>query len=126
MDYPSAAREALADFSMPVLPEHFVFCQNATDSLNLLIHGFARKTRIPFHTITTELEHNSVLRPLTALEKDGITRLTIVPFTDNRVESCRDKKGNLRRYAARCHDAREQCARVRSGYQADRGIPPCQ
>jgi cysteine desulfurase family protein len=98
-DYPSAAREALAAFFHAGPAEHFVFCQNATDSLNLLIHGFAEKSRMPFHTITTELEHNSVLRPLTALEKDGITRLTVVPFTDNRVNPATIKK-------AICEDTR--------------------
>jgi cysteine desulfurase / selenocysteine lyase len=99
MDYPSAAREALAAFFHAGPDEHFVFTQNATDSLNLLIHGFAKKTRMPFHAITTELEHNSVLRPLTALEQDGITRLTVVPFTDNRVNPAAIKK-------AICEDTR--------------------
>ena len=40
---------------------------------------------MPFHTITTELEHNSVLRPLTALEYDGKIRLSVVPFTGTSV-----------------------------------------
>ncbi|WP_321505051.1 aminotransferase class V-fold PLP-dependent enzyme [uncultured Methanoregula sp.] len=84
-DYPSAAREALAAFFHAGPPEHFIFTQNATDSLNLLIHGFAKKTGMPFHAITTELEHNSVLRPLKALEQDGAIRLSVVPFKDNRV-----------------------------------------
>jgi cysteine desulfurase family protein len=82
MDYPSAAREALADFFHAGPPEHFIFTQNATDSLNLLIHGFAKKTGTPFHAITTELEHNSVLRPLTTLEQEAVIRLSVVPFSD--------------------------------------------
>jgi len=85
MDYPSAAREALAEFFHAGPPEHFVFTQNATDSLNLLIHGFVKKTGTPFHAITTELEHNSVLRPLTTLEQEGAITLSVVPFTDNTV-----------------------------------------
>ena len=85
MDYPSAARESLAAFFHAGPPEHFIFTQNATDSLNLLIHGFAKKTGMPFHAITTELEHNSVLRPLTALEQDGAISLSVVPFRDNTV-----------------------------------------
>ncbi len=85
IDYPSAAREALAAFFHAGPPEHFVFTQNATDSLNLLVHGFVKKSGIPFHTITTGLEHNSVLRPLTALVQDGVIRLSVVPFTDSRV-----------------------------------------
>ncbi len=85
LDYPSAAREALASFFHAGPPEHFIFTQNATDSLNLLIHGFAKKTGMPFHAITTELEHNSVLRPLTALKQDGAIKLSVVPFKDTRV-----------------------------------------
>jgi selenocysteine lyase/cysteine desulfurase len=85
IDYPSAAREALATFFHTGPPEHFVFTQNATDSLNLLVHGFVKQNGTPFHAITTELEHNSVLRPLFALEQDGAIRLSVVPFTDTRV-----------------------------------------
>jgi cysteine desulfurase family protein len=85
IDYPSATREALASFFHAGPPEHMVFTQNATDALNLLIHGFVKKAGMPFHVITTELEHNSVLRPLTALEQDGAIRLSIVPFTGARV-----------------------------------------
>jgi selenocysteine lyase/cysteine desulfurase len=53
IDYPSAAREALAAMFHAGPPEHFVFTQNATDSLNLLIHGFAKKSSVPFHAIIT-------------------------------------------------------------------------
>ena len=84
-DYPSAAREALAAFFHAGPAENFIFTQNATDSLNLLIHGFVKKTGMQFHTITTELEHNSVLRPLTTLEQEGAITLSVVPFADNRV-----------------------------------------
>jgi hypothetical protein len=73
-DYPSAAREILAGLFHTATPEHVIFTQNATDSLNLLVHGFAQKQGEPFHAITTELEHNSVLRPLTALRTVGRSR----------------------------------------------------
>jgi len=99
VDYPSAAREALAAFFHAGPPEHFVFTQNATDSLNLLVHGFALQTGKPFHAITTELEHNSVLRPLTALKQDGAIRLSVVPFTDTRLNFVAIKK-------AICEDTR--------------------
>lgn len=92
MDYPSAAREALAAFFHAGPPEHFVFTQHATDSLNLLIHGFVKKTGAPFHAITTELEHNSVLRPLTTLEQEGAISLSVVPFIDNTVSLSAMKK----------------------------------
>ena len=40
------------------------FSYNATDSLNLIIQGLADPNA---HVITTQLEHNSVLRPLYSL-----------------------------------------------------------
>ncbi|MDO9036178.1 MAG: aminotransferase class V-fold PLP-dependent enzyme [Methanoregula sp.] len=92
MDYPSAARKALAAFFHVDPPEHFVFTQNATDSLNLLIHGFVKKTGKSFYTITTELEHNSILRPLTTLEQEEAISLSVVPFTDNKVSLATIKK----------------------------------
>jgi cysteine desulfurase family protein len=92
MDYPSAAREALADFFQVNPPEHFIFTQNATDALNILIHGFVKQTGAPFHAITTELDHNSVLRPLTTLKRDCAITLSIVPFTDTRVSIAAIKK----------------------------------
>lgn len=85
IDYPVAARETLARFFHAGKPDHIIFTQNATDSLNQLIHGFTRNATTPFHTITTELEHNSVLRPLHALEMNGALTLTTVPFIDHQV-----------------------------------------
>jgi len=92
VDYPSAARKALTTFFHAGPPEHFIFTQNATGSLNLLIHGFVKQNRTPFHAITTELEHNSVLRPLTALEQEGAITLSVVPFRDNTVSLAQIKK----------------------------------
>jgi cysteine desulfurase / selenocysteine lyase len=84
-DYPSATREALAVFLNSEEPGNFIFTQSATDSLNLLIHGFVKNQKTPFHAITTELEHNSVLRPLHTLEGEGQLALSILPFEDGRV-----------------------------------------
>jgi cysteine desulfurase / selenocysteine lyase len=91
-NYPSGTREALAAFFHAGPAEHFIFTQNATDALNLLIHGFVKKTGTPFHAITTELDHNSVLRPLTTLEQEGAITLSVVPFTDNTVSLAAIKK----------------------------------
>ncbi|MCX6691185.1 MAG: aminotransferase class V-fold PLP-dependent enzyme [Methanoregula sp.] len=82
-DYPSVTREALAAFFHTGPPEHFIFTQNATDALNLLIHGFVKRTGASFHAVTTELEHNSVLRPLTTLSQEGAITLSVVPFRNN-------------------------------------------
>ena len=85
MDYPSAAREALAGFFRAEEPDHFIFTKSATDSLNLLIHGFARRQLASFHAITTDLEHNSVLRPLHTLAGEGKLSLTTVPSREGYV-----------------------------------------
>ena len=53
-----------------------VFCQNATDALNIAIHGTVRTGD---HVIATLLEHNSVLRPLSELSRSGAITLTLVP-----------------------------------------------
>jgi cysteine desulfurase family protein len=86
VNYPDSAREALGWFLHFDPPEHVVFTQNATDSLNLLIHGYVRAEGGRPHVITTALEHNSVLRPLHTLVREGAIDLTVVPFRDHRVD----------------------------------------
>ncbi len=54
-----------------------VFAANASDALNLLIQGICRRGD---HVISTQLEHNSVLRPLFVLEADGFITTDLVPF----------------------------------------------
>jgi cysteine desulfurase family protein len=86
IDYIESTRELLCDFFNAENPNHVVFTSNATDSLNLLIHGFVKKNSNHFHVITTELEHNSVLRPLKTLEKRGLISLSIIPFEENKID----------------------------------------
>lgn len=57
-----------------------IFTFNATDSLNLAIKGVLEEGD---HVITTSMEHNSVLRPLNKLRKDGKIELSIV-YADNK------------------------------------------
>ena len=52
-----------------------VFTKNCTEALNLAILGTAK---LGGHVITTSLEHNSVLRPLSMLRKEGLISLTII------------------------------------------------
>jgi cysteine desulfurase/selenocysteine lyase len=54
-------------------PERFVFTLNATDALNMAFKGTLADGD---HVITTDLEHNSVSRPLRALELTGRITLT--------------------------------------------------
>lgn len=69
------AREALAELFGIDNPLRIVFTRNATESLNLAIYGLLQPGD---HCITTSMEHNSVMRPLRALEKKGV-ELTVVP-----------------------------------------------
>jgi len=91
-DYPEETRSALAGFFHAEKPDHFIFTSNATDALNILIHGFAKNAGAPFHAITTELDHNSMLRPLHTLKAEKKISLDIVPFTDNRIGLAAIKK----------------------------------
>jgi cysteine desulfurase family protein len=56
-------------------PERFVFTLNCTDALNMAIKGVLRDGD---DVITTDLEHNSVSRPLRRMELDGRITLTRV------------------------------------------------
>ena len=49
-------------------PDHVIFTANATEALNIAISGLIRPGD---HVITTDCEHNSVLRPLYRLEEGG-------------------------------------------------------
>jgi cysteine desulfurase family protein len=69
------AREALAELFGIDDPLRLVFTRNATESLNLAICGIIKPGD---HCVTTSMEHNSVMRPLRALEKKGL-ELTVVP-----------------------------------------------
>jgi len=77
------ARVQLAELFHGENPDRIAFTMNATESLNIALRGILEPGD---HVITTELEHNSVLRPLYALEKAGV-RLTILPA---------DEKGRIR------------------------------
>ena len=58
------------------LPENVVFTCNSTEALNIALNGIFSPGD---HVITTDLEHNSVLRPLYRLEKQGMIELSFVP-----------------------------------------------
>jgi cysteine desulfurase/selenocysteine lyase len=56
-------------------PERFIFTLNCTDALNMAFKGVLHEGD---HVITTDLEHNSVSRPLRAMELASHIRLTRV------------------------------------------------
>lgn len=56
-------------------PDHVIFTANSTEALNIALFGLFQKGD---HVISTDLEHNSVLRPLYQLEAEGIIQLSFV------------------------------------------------
>jgi cysteine desulfurase family protein len=85
IDYAGGTRQAVADLFSIECPDQVVFTSNATDSLNMLINGFVKAHPGRFHVVTSDLEHNSVLRPLTMLSDEGRIDLTIVRSENNHV-----------------------------------------
>lgn len=73
------ARESVARLFGIADERRLVFAQNATDALNLAIRGLLDDTAPPRTVITTRLEHNSVMRPLRALEDAGAIRVEHAP-----------------------------------------------
>ena len=69
-------RESTAQMLGETDASRVAFCLNATDALNMAIHGVVRTGD---HVISTLLEHNSVLRPLSELSRSGVITLTLVP-----------------------------------------------
>ena len=69
------AREALAELFNAPDPLRIVFGANVTEALNLALRGLLRPGD---HVVTSSMEHNSVMRPLRALEERGVA-LTVVP-----------------------------------------------
>jgi len=55
---------------------HVIFTLNASDALNLAIHGLLSAGD---HAITSAMDHNSVLRPLSELTAAGVIEQTRVP-----------------------------------------------
>jgi len=72
-------RKRLTDFfgGDEETPERLCFSYNATDALNLIIQGMLSARD---HVVTTNLEHNSVIRPINHLVRDGGVEATFVPF----------------------------------------------
>ncbi|MCK5052437.1 MAG: aminotransferase class V-fold PLP-dependent enzyme [Candidatus Cloacimonetes bacterium] len=56
-------------------PMHVIFTSNATEALNLAIKGVLEKGD---HAVTSSMEHNSTIRPLHEMEKDGTISLSII------------------------------------------------
>lgn len=69
-----AAREAVCELVNAPDPLRVAFAANVTQALNMAMRGLLRPGD---HVITSSMEHNSVMRPLRALECEGV-QLTVV------------------------------------------------
>ncbi len=77
------ARHTVSKFFNATSSTQIVFTLNATDALNMAIKGLVKAGD---HVITTCLEHNSVLRPLFALQRAGQIELTVLELQDGTVQ----------------------------------------
>jgi len=68
------AREAVAELFNAPDPLRVVFGPNVTEALNLALRGILRPGD---HVVTSSMEHNSMMRPLRALEREGV-EVTVV------------------------------------------------
>ena len=75
-------RKSVCSFFNADQVERVIFTKNCTEALNVAIFGTLKPGG---HVITTTFEHNSVLRPLYALQRQGLITLTVV----------KPQKGNL-------------------------------
>ena len=82
-------REKLANFFGIEDSSNFVFTSGATMSLNLALKGYLKQND---HVISTKIEHNSVIRPLNKLQKEGRITVTFVDFNKDGVINLEDIK----------------------------------
>ena len=92
-----AARHTLNQFFRGEAPERWIFTHNCTDGLNLAIKGVVSPGD---HVVTTDLEHNSISRPLEALRKAGVISLSRISSERGLRRSRRDQE------SARARDRR--------------------
>lgn len=88
-------RSLLSDFFGGYGYERTVFTKNCTEALNIAIFGAAPPGEKP-HFITTVMEHNSVLRPLKALERAGRAELTILGLNGQGTVSAEEFAGAVK------------------------------
>lgn len=77
------AREKLSNVFGIDNPERIVFCKNTTEALNFGIKGVMSRGG---HVITTSMEHNSVIRPIKAMERSGVSCSVLQADKDGNVD----------------------------------------
>jgi len=77
------AREAIASMFGAADPLRVVFGMNATDGINLVLHGILKPGE---HVVTTSIEHNAVMRPLRDLTSQGVELTQVVCKSDGSLD----------------------------------------
>lgn len=78
-------------------PLRIVFTLNATESLNTVLYGWLNRGD---HVVITQMEHNSVLRPLRHLERQGVITLSVAPCDRMGILDVDALKAKIRRNTA--------------------------
>ena len=65
-----ACRKELSEFLGGPGPENVAFVLNCTQAVNMVLKGWLKPGD---HVVTSDLEHNAVMRPLEAMKANGIT-----------------------------------------------------
>lgn len=85
-------REAIAELFHAPDPLRVVFAQNVTESLNLALCGLLRPGQ---HVIASSMEHNSMMRPLRALEEEGVD-ISVIPCSLEGLLNAEDVRAAIR------------------------------
>lgn len=86
------ARETVADF-FDAKVENTIFTLNCTHALNVAIQGVLKPGD---HVILSDLEHNSVYRPIAALVRAGKVTYSLLEVSENDSETIRRLQGLFR------------------------------
>lgn len=94
-------RKALSDFFSLKKPENVIFTSNCTQSLNMAINGLIPENS---HVICSDLEHNSVIRVLEKLKREGKLTYSIAKTFESDIETVRsfEKEINSKTSAVVC------------------------
>jgi len=96
-------REALCTLFHTTNPGRVILCSGATEAMNMAIFGLLGGNG---HVITTQKEHNAVLRPLYFLRDRGLIDLDILPYHPHRgidVDGLAQRIRDDTRMVAVCH-----------------------
>ncbi len=88
-----SCREAAVDLFGAESAEHVVFTMNATHALNVALKSSVRRGD---HVLIGSMEHNSVLRPITALRDDGIITSSVFSSRGTEASILADIEAKLR------------------------------